>query len=54
MAAGWLAFEARDGERRRLAPIPDTPVPWHAAPEAQLRAWLVATEPAPPPRRLIE
>ena len=53
MALGWLAFESRDGERRRLAPIPVAPR-WNMATEHELRAWLALAEPAPPSRRLIE
>jgi hypothetical protein len=54
MAHGWLAFEASDGERRRLAPIPDVPKGWARASDAELRAWCAQAEPAPPVRRLIE
>jgi|SRR6266550_3413584 len=42
MAHGWLAFEARDGERRRLAPIPETRSDCCTATEHELRAWLLA------------
>jgi hypothetical protein len=51
MSNGWLAFESRDGERRRLAPIPDG---WQAASIPQLWAWCATASPAPPARRLIE
>lgn len=54
MAGGWLAFEALDGERRRLAPIPHMPNGWAQSSIDQLRAWCAAAEPAPPARRLIE
>ena len=55
MSLGWLAFEAQDGERRRLAPIPETPpMMWFEAPEEKLRAWCAMAQPAPPARRLIE
>ena len=54
MSQGWLAFESRDGERRRLSPIPELPQGWDAAPQAQLRVWCAMANPAPPPRRLIE
>ena len=54
MAAGWLVFEANDGERRRLAPIPGGEISWSEAPESELRAWCAMASPAPPPRRLIE
>jgi len=54
MEGGWLAFEASDGERRRLAPVPDTPSDWERASEDQLRTWCALAEPAPPARRLIE
>lgn len=54
MARGWLVFESRDGERRRLVPIPEMPAGWNDATEHQLRAWCAMAEPAPPPRRLIE
>ena len=51
MSQGWLAFEERNGERRRLAPIP---AEWAVAPLETLRAWCDAADPAPPPRRLLE
>ena len=51
MAHGWLAFEAADGERRRLAPIPNG---WAQGSTEQLRAWCTSAEAAPPARRLIE
>jgi hypothetical protein len=51
MARGWLAFEAADGERRRLAPIPSD---WAHKSTEQLRAWCASAEAAPPVRRLIE
>ena len=54
MSGGWLAFESRDGERRRLAPIPDVTKGWDCAADHQLQEWLGMAEPAPPPRRLIE
>lgn len=54
MVAGWLAFEARDGERRRLSPIPHTPEGWQHASVAELRAWCASAQAAPPGRRLIE
>ena len=54
MAKGWLAFEARDGGRRRLAPIPTSGPHWSTATEHELRAWLKSAKPAPPTRRLIE
>lgn len=54
MGQGWLAFEARDGERRRLAPIPDDHPHWTSASEHELRAWLQSAKPVPPARRLIE
>jgi len=54
MSSGWLTFEAHNGERRRLAPIPDVPGGWDLAPDHQLEAWLESAEPAPPTRRLIE
>jgi hypothetical protein len=54
MSTGWLAFESRDGERRRLAPIPEREGGWSTAPLEQLRAWCAMANPAPPPRRLIE
>src|SRR3954462_5935796 len=47
MAAGWLAFECKDGERRRLSPIPDTPEGWHNASVTELRAWCKMAHPAP-------
>jgi hypothetical protein len=51
MARGWLAFEAADGERRRLAPIPSD---WVHGSTEQFRAWCASAEAAPPVRRLIE
>ena len=54
MSAGWLVFEARDGERRRLAPIPDVPRAWSEASDHEFRAWCAMADPAPPARRLIE
>lgn len=54
MTKGWLVFESRDGERRRLAPIPEMPAPWNQASVPQLRDWCAMAQPAPPPRRLIE
>jgi hypothetical protein len=51
---GWLAFESADGERRRLAPIPQLPNGWAAASLDQLRAWCAMADPVPPARRLIE
>lgn len=39
MARGWLAFAASDGERRRFAPIPQTPVHWSEASHEELQAW---------------
>ena len=54
MAHGWLTFESRDGERRRLAPIPKVEGGWSAASESELKAWCAAAAPAPSPRRLIE
>jgi hypothetical protein len=54
VAQGWLAFEAGDGERRRLAPIPDHSNGWANASDDQLRSWCGMAEPAPPVRRLIE
>jgi hypothetical protein len=54
MANGWLTFESRDGERRRLAPIPQIAGGWFAATDDELNAWCAAAAPAPPARRLIE
>jgi hypothetical protein len=54
MSRGWLAFEAQDGERRRLAPIPDMPNGWSNASVDVLRTWCAMAQPAPPARRLIE
>lgn len=53
-AQGWLAFEANDGERRRLAPIPETSEAWAEASDDQLRTWCAMANPAPRARRLIE
>ena len=54
LAQGWLAFEARDGERRRLAPIPDVPRGWPTASDGELREWCELAQPVPPPRRPSE
>ena len=54
MSQGWLVFESRDGERRRLAPIPAMPNGWDAVSIDELRSWCAMANPAPPPRRLIE
>jgi hypothetical protein len=51
---GWLTFESNDGQRRRLAPVPEYAGGWAAAPEDQLRAWCGQAVEAPSPRRLIE
>src|SRR5438045_7690395 len=45
---GWLAFEAADGERRRLVPIPDMPGGWAKATPDQLRAWCAVANPSSP------
>lgn len=45
---GWLAFEAVDGERRRLVPIPEVPGGWDKATPEQLRAWCVMAKQSPP------
>lgn len=50
LAKGWLAF-AWDGEKRRLAPIPDG---WTEAPDPQLLTLLEQATPAGRVRRLIE
>lgn len=54
MARGWLVFEASNGERRRLAPIPGGTHAWNAASDDMLRTWCSLARPAPPSRRLIE
>jgi hypothetical protein len=54
LAHGWLTFESRDGERRRLAPIPKVEGGWATATEDELNAWCAAAEVAPSGRRLIE
>jgi len=55
MTKGWLAFEAVDGERRRLGPIPETPGGWASATPDQLRAWCTtAANAALPPRRISD
>jgi len=54
MSRGWLTFEASDGERRRLAPIPDAHTGWDRASEDELRTWCAMAAPAPAARRLIE
>jgi len=52
MRRGWLVFEARDGERRRFAPIPGPD--WADASDHQLRRWCMVAETARVARRLIE
>ncbi len=54
MSSGWLAFEADDGERRRLVPIPDMPLGWYKASDDQLRAWCALAKATTRARRLIE
>jgi hypothetical protein len=54
LARGWLVFEASDGERRRLAPIPDDASAWSSATDDMLRTWCGLATPAPSARRLIE
>ena len=54
MSTGWLAFEAENGERRRLVPIPKTANGWENASDEELGAWCLIAMPAPPARRLIE
>ena len=54
MSSGWLAFEAHDGERRRLVPIPDMPLGWFKASDDQLRAWCALAKATTRARRLIE
>lgn len=53
-AVNWLAFEAHDGERRRLVPIPPCETLWSDAPEQQLCTWCGMAKLVPPTRRLIE
>lgn len=54
LARGWLAFECEDGERRRLAPIPDTAEGWQMATDEELLAWCARAQQAPRAKRLIE
>ena len=54
MSNGWLTFESCDGERRRLAPIPDRAEGWFSASDQELMSWCATAEVAPPARRLIE
>jgi hypothetical protein len=54
MAQGWLAFESDDGDRRRLAPIPNVPRAWSEASDRELRVWCAMAQPMPRSRRLIE
>lgn len=54
VAFNWLAFEASDGERRRLVPIPPCETLWSDAPEQQLCTWCEIAKQVPPTRRLIE
>jgi hypothetical protein len=50
LSGGWLCFE-RDGEKRRLAPVPEH---WLDASDEELDALCRRSTPAPPTRRLIE
>jgi hypothetical protein len=34
--SGWLCFESEEGEKRRLAPVPES---WEGASSEQLQAW---------------
>ena len=54
MADGWLAFESGDRERRRLAPIPESPGGWQHASDAHLRSWLANAERVSTARRSAE
>jgi hypothetical protein len=49
---GWLSFEAADGERRRLVPMPELPGGWAEATPDQLRAWCASANPSPPEQRV--
>jgi hypothetical protein len=51
---GWLAFEAADGERRRLVPMPELPGGWAEARPDQLRAWCAMANPSPPEQSVVE
>lgn len=44
LTRGWLVFEARDGERRRFAPIPGPE--WADVSDHQLRRWCMVAETA--------
>ncbi len=48
LTQGWLCFE-REGERRRLQPIPDG---WTALPDSQLEELLAAARVAPIRKRI--
>lgn len=52
LAEGWLAFESRDGDRRRFAPIPEMPRGWSEASDDELRAWCKTAQAVPASRRL--
>ena len=54
MADGWLAFESRDGERRRLAPIPESPAGWQYSSDAQLCSLLANADRVSTARRIAE
>ena len=52
LAEGWLAFESARGDRRRLAPIPDS---WEKASDSHLAQLLAKATPVATRRgRLIE
>jgi hypothetical protein len=49
LTQGWLCFE-REGERRRLQPIPDG---WTRLPDSELEKWLAAARVAPTQKRAV-
>lgn len=54
MRLNWLAFEAHDGEHRRLVPIPTFETRWFHATDQQLCTWCEMAKRVPATRRLIE
>ena len=43
-ANGWLCFESKSGEKRRLTPVPDG---WETAPAAKLWEWCQSAREVP-------
>ena len=54
VTVNWLAFEAHDGERRRLAPIPTSESRWSDASEQELCRWCAMALQVPAAGALID